>query len=308
MFYRILISAVIIFSCSSAFSDEKKIKTVGGIDLVYIKSGKFTRGGGQSVDSLPARAITITKGYWIGKFEVTQEQYRLVTGKEPAKDCRYGNGDRLPVYNVSWYDAIEFCNLLSIKNGLKPYYLIVKDISDRHNKFPYDGIRWEVKTINGANGFRLPTEAQWEYAVRAGTSGRFYWGNNYSWDLSGRYSWHLFNAGRKNYKGKRFWWVKYHKAGKVGMKKPNRWGLYDVLGNVAEWCWDRYGKDYYKQNDLTDPSGHEGDFYYRVLRGGSFLDSPADFAVYKRWPMPPNERRSTNGIRVVLPENTVSSE
>jgi len=302
MFFRIILFSAIVFTCSSLFSKDMKVKRVGGVDLVLIESGEFYRGYGKKSDFSPRRKISITKGFWIGKYEITQSLYKEVTGKEPTKRSKYGNGSDLPVYSISWYDAIEFCNLLSIKNGLKPAYLIHKNEKDRNNVFPYDKYKWKIKLMDNSNGFRLPTEAQWEYASRAGTSGKYYWGNSGSWSVSGRYSWHMFNTGRKRYKGKRFWWVKFHKVRPVGKKSPNNWGLYDMLGNVSEWCWDSYGKDYYSKGYSVNPRGHEGEYNYRVLRGGSFLDSPADLTVYKRWPISPCERRATNGLRVVLPE------
>ncbi len=286
----------------TSFALNVKSKNVGGVDLIYITPGSFTRGApGKGQDYSPARKVFVSQGFWIGKYEITQGLYERITGRNPVVNSGYGQDSSLPVYNISWYDAVEFCNMLSIKNGLEPAYDIDKVKLDRSNVFPFDRFKWTVKLIEDSNGFRLPTEAQWEYAARASSKARFYWGYGLSWKTSGRYSWHLFNTGKRRYKRKLFWWVKYHKVKPVGRKRANRWGLHDIAGNVSEWCWDRYSKNYYRDKNRTDPMGPVGEFNYRVLRGGSFLDSPADLAVYRRWPMSPCERRATNGLRVILP-------
>ncbi len=303
MFLRLLIVFISLLLPISTFPKSMKSKNVGGVELVYIKAGSFVRGASSKrQDYSPARKVKISRGFWIGKYEITQRLYQRITGKNPVGKSRYGRGASLPVYNISWYDAVEFCNMLSKRNGLKPAYFISKVDLDRKNLFPFDRFKWTVRLIPGANGFRLPTEAQWEYAARASGRSRFYWGTGSSWKTSGKYAWHLFNTGKRRYKGKRFWWVKYHKVKPVGKKRANRWGLHDISGNVSEWCWDRYSKSYYRFGRRTDPAGPVGDFNYGVLRGGSFLDSPADLAVYRRWPMSRCERRATNGLRVVLPK------
>ena len=259
--------------------------------------GKTDKGA----DYSPAHTVKVGP-FLMSKHEVTQKLYRDITGVNPCEGSKYGDGDLLPVYNVSWYEAVEFCNKLSAVHGLMPYYKIIKNDIDPANISQYDPVKWEVQTNSRSDGFRLPTEAQWEYACRAGTRSRFYWGSSTSWDASGRYSWHLFNTGRKKYRDKRFWWVKYHKVQKVGSRRPNAFGLYDMCGNVSEWCFDRYDVSCYSEKEETDPSGWKGDYAYRVFRGGAILDSPADFSSYKRWAMGAFEKQHTTGIRLVLPQ------
>jgi len=278
-------------------------KKTGGVDFVYIPSGSFVMGAAAAgKDYNPPHNVRISKGFWLSKFEITQKQYKDVTGTNPCEESKYGEGDNLPVYNISWYEAVGFCNKLSKLNGLDAYYEISTDDEDDDNVSQYDEMKWKVTIIKDANGFRLPTEAQWEYGCRGGARTDFYWGNNSSWDVSGNYSWHMFNAGLKNYSKGRFWWVKYHKVKKTGTRIPNKYGLYDMDGNVAEWCFDRYSRSYYSESDKDDPVCSEGEFTYRVVRGGSMLDSPNDFKSYKRWPVEPFERIGMNGLRVVLPE------
>ncbi len=308
------ISAVvmlILFSVlMTSYSATKKVKmpdtsqkTVGGVSFVYIPAGSFIMGRDvKGTDYTPSRNVKITQGFWISIYEITQKKYSEIKNENPCKKSRYGEGDALPVFNVSWYDAVEFCNLLSVKNGLKPYYLIYKDEKEVSNISPYDVLRWKIETDEKANGFRLPTEAQWEYACMGTKRSNFYWGNNQTWDGSGKYAWHMFNAGHKNYSKGRFWWVKYHKVKKPGEKKPNSFGIYDMSGNVGEWCYDRYAPSSYSSALREDPYGGDGEFRYRVVRGGSILDAPKDLVSYKRWPVEPFEKTGTNGIRVVLPE------
>ncbi len=295
---------LLIFCTFNLYSKQDVVeKKTGGVDLVFIPSGSFIMGAdSDSKDYSPSRQVDITKGFWMSKYEITQKQYKDITGVNPCEKSKYGEGDSLPVYNISWYEAVEFCNNLSKANGLKPYYKIDADDKDDDNISINDDLRIEVGVDENADGFRLPTEAQWEYGCRGGTKTDFYWGKNSSWDGAGNYSWHMFNSGLKQYSKGRFWWVKYNKVKKTGTKIPNKFGLYDMSGNVAEWCFDRYSRSYYSEGDKKDPSGFSGEYIYRVVRGGSMLDSPKDLASYKRWPVEPFERIGMNGLRVVLPE------
>lgn len=303
MIKKLLPLFMVLFAVSIYSKQDIVEKNTGGVGLVYIPSGSFVMGSESAgKDYNPPRTVSITKGFWMSRHEITQKQYADVTGNTPCAGSKYGEGDFLPVYNISWYEAVEFCNKLSEANGLEPYYIIDADDKDDDNISSHDEMKWEVEVNSNANGFRLPTEAQWEYACRAGTKTDFYWGKNSSWDAAGKYSWHMFNAGQKKYSQGRFWWVKYHKVKKVGTKVPNKFGLYDMSGNVAEWCFDRYSRTYYSDGSRKDPSGSEGEYVYRTVRGGSMLDAPKDLSSFKRWPVEPFERVGMNGLRVVLPE------
>jgi len=303
MFKNFLILVLIVFAVNVYSKQEIIEKNTGDLRLVYIPSGSFVMGAdSKGKDYHPPRRVVISKGFWMSKFEITQKQYKEITGVNPCERSKYGDGDSLPVFNISWYDAVEFCNKLSVANGLEPYYVIDTDSKDDYNISQHDEHKWEVEINEKANGYRLPTEAQWEYGCRGGTSSDYYWGKKSAWDIAGKYAWHMFNSGLKRYSKGRFWWVKYNKVQKTGTRIPNEFGLHDMSGNVAEWCYDRYSGSPDAEAGSPDPAGFDGEYVYRVARGGSMLDSPKDLSSYKRWPVEPFEKTGMNGLRVVLPK------
>jgi formylglycine-generating enzyme required for sulfatase activity len=169
-------------------------------------------------------------------------------------------GDNLPVETVSWYDCIEYCNKRSLKEGLKPYYNIDRDKKDLDNTNEIDNIKWTVTTNAGANGYRLPTEAEWEYAAGGGRMSKSY---SYSGgnDVD-KVAWYWRNSGEKYLTGE-WLWVNLqnnnNKTKPVGGKEPNELGLYDMSGNVREWCWD-----WHQSSGIDDSQG-------RVWKGGGWM-------------------------------------
>lgn len=241
--------------------------------MVFIPAGTFQMGntGEHSGNEWekPLHTVTISKSFYMSKYEISQKQYEEVMGINPS----YFKGVNLPVEQVSWYDAVEFCNKLSLKEGLSPCY----SINGTNVICNFD-----------ANGYRLPTEAEWEYAAKAGTTTDFYSGSlsyeqcsplDYNLD---RIGWYCGNSDDKTHP--------------LGQKEPNASGLYDMSGNVWEWCWDWYGE--YSNVNVTDPKG-ENSGYCRVLRGGSWYY----FAYYcrsaRRYCNSPENRFLTIGFRVV---------
>jgi sulfatase modifying factor 1 len=190
--------------------------------LVRIPGGTFLMG-----DKDKRQFQATIKDFWMDMYPVTQSLYRQVTGKNPSRF----KGDDRPVERVAWFDAVKFCNILSGKMDLEPVYKIVGE-----------QVEWQKEK----NGFRLPTEAEWEYACRAGTFGDRY-------GPIDEIAWYADNSG--------------HSTQGVGRKKPNGFGLYDMLGNVWEWVWDWHGK--YPSEPTDNPSGPDTGSS-RVVRGGGW--------------------------------------
>ena len=244
--YNIMLALSImmfIISCSDDSNSVQADKTVKG-NLVLIPAGPFSLGNtgsyeGEYDEKLPV-TIIISKPFYISKYEITQQQYKAVMGNNPSEF----KGDNLPVEQVSWYDALNFCNALSQSEGLTPCYTI-------------NGTK--VTCDFEANGYRLPTEAEWEYAAKAGTKTDFYSGKlTYSGNSPidpnlDKIAWYSANSSNTTHP--------------VGQKTPNAFGLYDMSGNVWEWCWDRYAE--YPSKETKDYQGPEIGTY-RVYRGGGW--------------------------------------
>ena len=213
----------------AAKASQKIITNSIGMKLTLIPAGEFEMGSSKAEDQKasdaeqPRHHVRITRPFYMGVTEVTQGQYRNVTGQSPS-EFTHGPDD-LPVEQVSWLDAVAFCNTLSTREKLTPYYRV-------------NG--WTV-TIAGGNGYRLPTEAEWEYACRAGTTTIYSFGNDAS--QLGDFAWIGTNSqGRIS----------------VGEKPANEFGLCDMHGCVFEWCWDGFDPRYYSQSPPDDPTGPSG--------------------------------------------------
>ena len=235
-----------------------------GMNMVRIAAGTFQMGSNTGFPhQRPVHSITLTRGFWIGQYEVTQAQYQAVTGQSPSNF----NGNDRPVEQVSWFDAIAFANALSQADGLTSCYDSEGNVTGEN--------------IYSCTGFRLPTEAEWEYATRAGTTTEYSFGNGAG--ESGMYAWYTINSGNQTHP--------------VGEKLPNPWGLYDVHGNVWEWVHDWYNDTYYSSSPSSNPFGPQSGSL-RVFRGGSWAYSAINIGSAIRFRNAPSKRHFGLGFRL----------
>ena len=237
---------------ATSFAAEKTYTNSIGMEFVLIPAGSFMMGTDPKVeddgdDERPRHKVTISKAFYLGKYEVTQAQWEAVMGSNPA----LVKGPNNPVEHVFWDDVRAFIRKLNQKEG--------------HNRY------------------RLPTEAEWEYAARAGTSTAYSFGDDKN-KLSD-YAWYDGNSA--------------HSPHPVGEKQPNPWGLHDMHGNVWEWVQDWYGEKYYGSSPGTNPKG-PGSGSYRVIRGGSWFIRAVDCRSAARANFSPHNRESYLGLRLAL--------
>ncbi|MCF6147024.1 MAG: formylglycine-generating enzyme family protein [Candidatus Kuenenia sp.] len=216
------------------------------MELVFVKGGCFEMGNNE-IDAKPVHEVCVND-FYIGKFEVTQEQWTKIMGKNPSD---FNKGDNYPVEQVSWRDVQKFIKKLNQNTSLK---------------------------------YRLPTEAEWEYAARSGGKNERYGGTDEK-DMIGNYAWHSGNSREQTHP--------------VGQKKPNGLGIYDMSGNVWEWCSDYYNYDYYEKSPRDNPQG-PGRGPARVLRGCSWADSTRVLHVSKRRYYPPTYKYNNLGFRLAM--------
>ncbi|MDR3221636.1 MAG: formylglycine-generating enzyme family protein [Candidatus Accumulibacter sp.] len=251
------IGLALLFSILSALSAVGNAQTgkthTNSIGMEFIQSpaGSFMMGADNNLedandDETPQHQVTLSESFYLGKYEVTQAQWEAVMGGNPSKFKGRSN----PVETVSWDDVQVFIERLNAKEGTSKY--------------------------------RLPTEAEWEYAARAGTTSAWSFGDDAA--SAGQYAWYKNNSGQQT-----------HPA---GQKQPNPWDLYDMHGNVWEWVQDWYGNKYYAKSPSADPKGPSIGVG-RALRGGSWGDS-AKYLRSARYGNMPDTRDEFNGFRLAL--------
>ena len=254
---------------------ESKIKTSNGYELIYIEGGSFIMGdtwGDEYSDEKPTHRVKLTYDFCVGEYPVTFDEYDRYcreTGTEKPYDSGWGR-ERRPVINVSWFNAIEYCNWLSEKEGLSKAYDNKGNLLDKDGRVTTDS----SKVV----GYRLLTEAEWEYAAKGGnqSKGYIYSGS----DKVNHVAWYASNSRSKTQE--------------VGMKEPNELGLYDVSGNVWEWCSDWYGS--YSSSSQTNPYNSSGS--YRVERGGSCYSFATGVRVAYRNRSSPTYTFNVIGFRI----------
>jgi formylglycine-generating enzyme required for sulfatase activity len=275
-----------------------------GLEMEVIKAGTFAMGspstepGRRSHERLHPVSLSLT--FLLGKYEVTQAQFEKVMQFRPTG---YPESDEkakkrplakrgFPVEQVSWYDAVAFCNRLSQQDGFKPCYTL------SNLKHKGKSIVSAKVTLHAGNGYRLPTEAEWEYACRAGTKTPYYFGLR----NTGKTSNVKASARKGAYGIVSKGWKDYNWPIAVGSYPANPWGLHDMLGNVDEWVGDWYDNEYGRQlpaekSSAKDPTG-PATGRHRVLRGGSWLLTETDARSASRFYQTPDERKNFIGFRV----------
>jgi len=240
-----------VVSCAEVFLDTGPGTP---INMLPIPAGSFIMGSAESEEGhqaaeSPQHEVSIS-AFSMAETELTQRQWLDVMGYS-TNFQRFS--EELPAEGFCWYDAVNFCNELSASEGLSPCYTL-ENIEYRN---PYHIISADVTWDFSANGYRLPTEAEWEYACRAGTTTRFHSGDSVA--SLNQVGWHAEDSDPETHP--------------VAQKAPNAWGFYDMHGNVGEFCWDFYDETYYERSPHTDPTGSEmGE--RKVRRGGSWFDLP----------------------------------
>lgn len=293
-------STFLLFSLISTFFSCSDLPISSGPILPEMKLVYGRTIAESEEDGVFIEGRTVTLGnFWMGIYEVTQAEYEsvmknqtveiaeeeYVLNSNPSKNTEQNLAtdeiqENRPVENISWYDAVYYCNALSNKTGKKCAYKIEIEEIDRTGSITSAQVELDIT----ANGYRLPTEAEWEFAARGGelvaTTDWYY---NYSGSNKiDSVCWDIINSSKKTHQ--------------VGLKSPNRLGLYDMSGNVAEWCHDFY--HYISPTEETNPSGTLHG-YFKVIRGGSFASSSEDCTVSKRDYTEPDSISKKIGFRVV---------
>ncbi len=268
----IIFLLIAIMAAVSGCSQEKPDR------FAFVKGGIFMN----TKSNYYGKNVTISD-FYISKYEVTQREWIDVMESNPSEF----KGDNLPVEMVSWYDCIEYCNKASLKEGLVPCYNIDKNKKDPDNNNGNDDMKWMVTINEGARGYRLPTEEEWEYTAGGGQMSR-----NYTYSGSNNadeVAWYYKNAGDKYLSGEWNWPMienNHNKTKPVGARKPNELGIYDMSGNVREWCWDWY-------EGLDSNYGS-----VRVWRGGGWLGDVHACELTYRGNYEANSKGNDTGLRV----------
>ncbi|MGI6197996.1 MAG: formylglycine-generating enzyme family protein [Candidatus Cloacimonadaceae bacterium] len=295
----IFVAAVMLFVTATSCEKTTEPKVTPG-KMIRVPGGTFTMGNTRGVvdeygdeydDELPTHSVTLNT-FYIGKYLVTQAEFSKYMQPGSPWKAKFGLGKNYPAYNVSWYAAIKYCNLRSIAEGLTPCYTLLGSTNPADwGEIPDDDYDPDISTWDEvicdfhANGYRLPTEAEWEYAARGATNNPDYlYSGSDDPDAVACYG----NADEVGW-GSR----------PVGSKAPNGLKIYDMSGNIEEWCWDWYHWRYYEDSPQDNPTGaSQAESWERVARGGCWIFVEEACRVSKRSGNDPSNITLINGFRL----------
>jgi formylglycine-generating enzyme len=290
--HRRAVLAGLLSSCSTAFESVTCAAPVAvPTRFVPIKGGVFKN----TRSNYFGRGISVSD-FHIGRYAVTQREWVAVMQSNPSKF----RGENLPVETVSWYDCVDYCNRRSAAEGWRPCYNIDRSREDSDNQpdprfGELDRIKWTVTVNANANGYRLPTEAEWEYAAGGGRESHSYLYSGS--DDIGKVAWYWQNSGAEPLSGAWDWpriELNHNQTHPVGEKSPNELGLFDMSGNVRQWCWDWYGG---LPANQTDPRGNRAGSS-RVWKGGGWMGVDFSCESAHRGHLAANGKGPDQGLRL----------
>ena len=306
-------------STNTSFSEEVpmffRVSTITNIpptNMVLIPSGTFAMGDPFDEGSSAERPVhdVYIDAFWMGRHEVTHEEWQPVYewATNNAYDFTYSGstkGTYHPVHTITWYDAVKWCNAKSEMENRTPCYYTVNMATVYRSgqvNISIDRVLWQ------GDGYRLPTEAEWEHAARGGKSGkRFSWGNTISFSQANYDSW--WQNGSPYYEYDHAYTNGYHPAfddgsdprsSPIGQFAPNAYGLYDMIGNMREWCWDWYSTTYYSSSTNVNPKGPDVIAVSRSARGGSWSGNAYYCRTARRSAYQPNLAYTGVSFRYVI--------